>query len=248
MRLKLISCEIFRYEVNAVIENSTHSIDVEFLPKALHDLPTDEMFQHLKKSVEESDNPERYDYILLAYGLCNNGTVNLQTSQVPMVIPRVHDCIGVLMGGRDIHAAYFEKHPGCYYLSTGWMDYDGFNDTDSIQSQLSMNHSYDYFLQNYGEENATFLYEQLSSQFDNYNETTYIRTGLKEDNAFEKQAEKKACRQGWNFSTFSGTLSYIEELLSGSWDKEKFILIEPGQILKPSYNNDIFTCERNKKG
>ncbi len=38
MRLKLISCEIFYREMCAVVARSPNTVDVEFLPKGLHDI------------------------------------------------------------------------------------------------------------------------------------------------------------------------------------------------------------------
>ena len=37
MRLKLISCEVLYREMCAAISRAPHEVDVEFLPKGLHD-------------------------------------------------------------------------------------------------------------------------------------------------------------------------------------------------------------------
>jgi len=38
VRLKLISCEIFYREMCAAVARSPHLVDIEFLPKGLHDI------------------------------------------------------------------------------------------------------------------------------------------------------------------------------------------------------------------
>ena len=38
MRLKLIACKIFYRELCAVVARSIHQVDIEFLPKGLHDI------------------------------------------------------------------------------------------------------------------------------------------------------------------------------------------------------------------
>ncbi len=38
MRLKLIACEIFYRELCAAVARSVNQVDVEFLPKGLHDI------------------------------------------------------------------------------------------------------------------------------------------------------------------------------------------------------------------
>ena len=40
MRLKLISCEIFYREIEAIRKKISQTLDVEYMPKALHDIPT----------------------------------------------------------------------------------------------------------------------------------------------------------------------------------------------------------------
>ena len=42
-RFKLISCEIFTREVCAAVQASPNTIDIEFLPKGLHDIGADGM-------------------------------------------------------------------------------------------------------------------------------------------------------------------------------------------------------------
>ena len=38
MKLKLISCEVFYREMGFAISRSPHQVDIEFLPKGLHDI------------------------------------------------------------------------------------------------------------------------------------------------------------------------------------------------------------------
>ena len=40
----------------------------------------------------------------------------------PLVLPRAHDCITLLMGSRTEFERYFQDHPGVYYRSTGWVE------------------------------------------------------------------------------------------------------------------------------
>ena len=60
-----------------------------------------------------------YDAILLGYALCGRGTEGLRAGKTQLVLPRLHDCIGLLMGSHQAYMAYFEGHPGVYYRSPG---------------------------------------------------------------------------------------------------------------------------------
>jgi len=63
MRFKLISCEIFFREMSAVVARSPHFIDIEFLPKGLHDMGSSSMLTRVQEVV---DRVRDYDAILLA--------------------------------------------------------------------------------------------------------------------------------------------------------------------------------------
>jgi hypothetical protein len=76
MRTKLIACEVFFRELCHVMARASTQVDVEFLPKGLHDLPATAMRGRLQERIDAV--PEgRYDAIVLAYGLCNNGTAGM---------------------------------------------------------------------------------------------------------------------------------------------------------------------------
>lgn len=72
-RYRLIACEVMLRECALAIATSPAIVDPEFLPKGLHDIGEAGMSQRLQQAIDATD-PERYDAILLAYGLCNNGT------------------------------------------------------------------------------------------------------------------------------------------------------------------------------
>jgi len=240
MRLKLISCEIFFYEVKFLKSLLNNKLDVEFLSKGLHDIKSSDMLKQLQDAVDRNDNSNQYDYILLGYGLCNNGVSGLKSNNIPLVIPRVHDCIAVLMGSLTKYQKYFDEHPGCYYLSPGWVEFGIIDDKKSIQSQIKMNQSYEYFLNFYGEDNAQFLYEQLSAQTNHYSELTYIKTGTKKDSFYKEIAEQEALDKKWDFLIYEGSLCFLKRFLSGDWNDEEFIIINPGSELKPSYDSKVF--------
>src|ERR1017187_5097247 len=121
MRLKLIACQVLTREMNRVLPRSSHSIEVEMLTMGLHDLGAS-MLPHLQERIDAADG-NGYDAILLGYALCGRGTEGLRAGKTQLVLPRVHDCIGLLMASQRGYPAYFENHPGVYYRSPGWIEY-----------------------------------------------------------------------------------------------------------------------------
>ncbi|MDX9755520.1 MAG: DUF1638 domain-containing protein, partial [bacterium] len=190
MRYKLITCEIIYREICAVVSRSVHPIDIEFLPKRLHDIGRDRMLQTLREALDRVDE-SRYDAILLGYGLCNNGVVGLSARTIPIVIPRAHDCITFFLGNKEAYNTYFHQHPGTYYLTTGWIERGSDSPSDDgarIQNQCGMTLQYEELVRKYGEDNAKYLMEELCNLTRNYSQITYIEMGVEPDDRFEQKA------------------------------------------------------------
>ncbi len=97
MRLKLIGCEIFYREICAVVSRSPNLVDIEFMLKGLHDIGCAGMLERLQGALDRVDE-RKYEAVIFAYGLCNNGIVGLTARSIPLVIPRAHDCITLFFG------------------------------------------------------------------------------------------------------------------------------------------------------
>ena len=134
MRLKLISCEVFHREMCAVIARSPNQVDLEFLPKGLHDIGCVGMLARLQAVLDKVEE-EKYEAVLFGYGLCNNGLAGLQSRTIPLVVPRAHDCITLFLGSKERYLDYFQNHPGVYFKTTGWIER---NAVEGELSQLSI--------------------------------------------------------------------------------------------------------------
>jgi hypothetical protein len=123
MRFKLFACEIFYREITSLIADSAHRIDVEFLPQQLHVVGRVRMKERLSEFLAAvSEN--LYDAILLGYGLCSGGIAGLAANTIPLVVPRAHDCITLLLGSRKRYEDYFFANGGTYFATTGWLEQD----------------------------------------------------------------------------------------------------------------------------
>lgn len=241
MRLKLIACEILYREVCAAVARSVNQVDVEFLPKGLHDIGQAGMSQRLTETLAQVDE-SRYEAVLFGYGLCSNGVVGLGARSIPLVIPRAHDCITLFLGSKERYLDYFQAHPGVYFQTTGWLergDHLHQVNPQSIARQSGMTQTYEELVAKYGEDNAQFLYEQLCNMTRNYSQLTYIAMGIEPDDRFEVETRRRAAEQGWKYEKVAGDLTLIQTLLDGPWDERRFLVIPPGARVATSYDEQI---------
>jgi len=241
MRLKLISCEVLYREMCFAIARSPHQVDVEFLPKGLHDLGSEPMRRRLQECVDRVDD-RQFETVLMGYALCGNGLVGLCARTLPIVIPRAHDCIALLMGSRQKYQAYFDANSGVYFRSTGWLERGG-NLEQVFRDRTGVGHSLQELISRYGEDNGRYLYEQLTSYKRSYNQLTFIETGLEPDGRFEQSAREEAHSRGWRFDKVAGNLTLFEQLVSGNWADQDFLTVKPGWRVAPRYDGSILSVE-----
>ena len=247
MRYKLISCEIFYREFQYLLPRSSNSIDVEFMQKGLHDIPTEEMVSRIQAKIDEASE-QAYDAILLGYGLCNNGLVGITARSIPLVLPRSHDCIALFLGSRHRYRHYFDTHPGTFFRTTGWIERDKISDELrqlSIPSQTGMDMSFQELIEKYGEDNAQYLWETLCDTEKNYSQITFIEMGVEPDDSFEEMARKEARSRDFVFEKISGDLSLLQGLLEGEWNPEDYLIVPPHARIHPTYADETIVQARS---
>jgi hypothetical protein len=242
MRFKAIICQVFTREMEDVIRRSPHSIDVDNIPMGLHELGVG-MRPHLQERIDAADSGD-YDAILLGYALCGRGTEGLRAGKTQLVLPRVHDCIGLLMGSHQAYMSYFEKHPGVYYRSPGWIQFQtaGMRLEPAFASQkstLGEQRTLEELVAKYGEENGKYLFEQFNAFRQNYSGLTYISTGVASDDASRTKACAEAEKEGWAFDEVKGSLTLLERLVNGEWDAANFLVVPPGATIRATLGDGI---------
>jgi len=240
MRLKLIACEIIYRELCAAVAQSVNLVDVEFLPKGLHDIGQAGMSSRLSDVLANVDET-RYEAILLGYGLCSNGLVGLAARSIPLVVPRAHDCITLFLGSKERYLEYFQGHPGVYFNTSGWIErgvglLQGGQET--TQSQSALPQSYEDLVARYGEDNAHFLYEELCNMR-HYAGLTYIDMGIGPDDRFQRQSEAEAEERGWQYEKLSGDMRLLQGLLDGPWDDDRYLVVPPRKRIAASFDSDV---------
>ena len=245
MRFKLIGCEVLLRELCHLVASSPHQVDVEFLPKGLHDLGGVPMSRRIQEVIDRTD-PKVHEAVLLGYALCGNGMLGLEARTVPLVLPRAHDCIGLLMGSRQKYQQYFDANPGVYFRSPGWLE-RGENleqlTMEQSRRKSGAGHNLDELIAKYGEDNGRYLWEQFTSYEQTYRQITYITTGVERDKRFEEKAGREASERGWAFEQVQGDLGLLDRFLSGEWNSEDFLTVPVGYRTVARYDESILGIE-----
>lgn len=242
MKLKCLGCEVLARPIYSCAALSPHVVDVELLPRGLHNQPADlrARLQDLVNTIGEQD----YDAILLAYGLCGQGTAGLVAPLVPLVIPRAHDCITLFLGSRQRYNEQFENNPGTYWYTQDYMERnDGSGASLALGSgtEEQLQDVYQEYVLKYGKDNADYLMEVMGAWQKHYQRAVYIDLGLRDNAATEDQARQEAVRRGWTFERLAGDLVLIRKLLFGEW-QEDFLVLPPGQQIVMSCDESVISC------
>lgn len=223
-RTAVITCAVLETEIEHVARDLDHIACVVKLPQGLHNDPPRlrSELQELICLVEAEYSPEA---IVLGYGLCSRGTEGVRAEKARLVIPRAHDCITLLLGSKERYAEYVRLHPGTYWYSPGWNRHHlppGEERYRALKAEYS---------EKYGEDNADYLMETEQSWFRSYDRATYVDMGVGATDADVSFTKGCAAWLGWSFDHQRGSPELLQALLTGEWDGERFLVLEPGESL-----------------
>jgi N-methylhydantoinase A/oxoprolinase/acetone carboxylase beta subunit len=245
MYLALVGCSIFKNEIKFLEPAITSEIDYYWLPQRLHNRPL-ELRRLMQAEIDDIDlSSNEYDAIVLLYGLCSKGTVGVYSRKYRLVVPRVQDCIAVLLGSNRRYSEHFKEKPGTYWFTRGWIE-TGF----APGKRTRYKGVYDPYKEKYREyrkrfdrEMSQFLINEWDQRWmQNYTTLAFIDWGMEGDGRFRNQAEENARNMGLEFENIPGDPSLVTDLLNGNWKTDTFLIVEPGQKLLPTYHEDVFTC------
>lgn len=212
MNIKIIACEVIKEELLSI--NPIHNTEFHFIPMGFHLYPQ-KLYAEMQQILAASSGYER---VVLAFGLCGGASKNLRAPGTILSIPRVHDCIPVLLGSAEIFKQHQSVEKGTFYLSCGW-----FKSDKNILSEHKR------LIEKYGEERARKVTAKIYS---NYRRVLYIRTGHPEDRCCYGKSEEAARLLNLDFQTTMGQRGYIERIVNGPWNETEFINVQPGGILE----------------
>jgi len=248
MRFKFLTCEVFARQAYAIAATAPAVIDIELVDKGLHDTP-DILRRALQERLDALPD-DRYDAILLGYGLCSNATAGIRCQKAKMVIPRTHDCIAVSLGSRERYDHEFREHPGTFWYTPDYIERGGSDGAISLGSgdDQNMPQVYAEYVEKYGRDNADYLMEALGAWRENYERAVYVDALEVGAPDYRPQVREHAQRRDWDFVEMAGSLVMLRDLLLGNWDAERFLQIEPGQTLAATHAPNVMAIAGAEDG
>lgn len=222
--------------------NTPHVIDIEFTPIASHDHPQT-LRTLLQEKIDAAGSSGRgYDAVLLCLGLCGNATLGLVSRDTQIVVPRGHDCATILLGSKKLFKKHFESMPSQPYTSRGHMEHDCVCDVRSLWTKDALTQMAEY-TKLYGEDNAAAIFDVMNPHVKNglrgaHDKVVYIDIAETASNECIAAAQDKAAKDNAEFVKLKGSIGLIQNLMSGNWYPEDFLVVKPGKSIAAEYDWD----------
>jgi hypothetical protein len=228
----ILSCQVLEDLLVRLLPEEM-ALGVIYMDYGLHRVPN-KMTWTLQDALNSIQEPS---LVVLGYGLCGNGLRGLKAGEHTLLVPRVDDCIALLLGSRRAYIRQFEAVPGTYYLSKGWLE--------SGSHPLL---EYQEYVPKYGAKEAMWIMDQ---QYQHYERLVLVAHTEADLDAYRPQAQEVArfCER-WNmrYEEILGSDRYVRrlvELLSDVAEKgigglngagDDFLVIPPGgEILQEQF-------------
>lgn len=224
-KLAVVACAVLEPELKQFSAGMDHLVHVDVLEQGLHNEP-DRLRDEVRAAVHRAEDMPAVEAVALLYGLCSRGTEGIASRRVPLVVPRAHDCITLLLGSKEHYAEYVAAHPGTYWYSPGWIA------TDTQPGRDRYDRLYAEYLEKYGEDNAEYLMEMEQGWMREYDRAAYVDLGVGDTEADLAYTRDCAEYLNWRFDHLKGQAGLLMDLLCGHWDAERFLVLQPGETLR----------------
>ena len=229
LRIAAVACGVLALDLRQAARELGIDPYFELLPGGLHNHP-EELRRKLQEAIDTLSGKGRYDRIVIGYGICGRGTVGLHAREIPLAIPRVHDCIALFLGSDAAYRRESKRFPGTYHVSAGWYE----EHVEPLAQQRPYIYMgdrrvyYDDLVAECGEDQAKKTFAFFSSWKQHYQRAAFIDTGVGRPEVYAAYAREMAERNGWRFERIKGDSSLLVALLTANQTSEAILVVPPG--------------------
>ena len=227
MKTIIIACRTLEDEIELAKKNTGVTYPVTYIESGLHERPK-KLAEAIREVFAEADakqaaaskrgknakpQPLR---VLMALGQCGNSMTGLTAGNFELIMPKVDDCLSLLIGSNKEKAA-LNLRDKAFFLTMGWL-----RGESTIMSQ------YRQSVEKYGEDTALAIMEMM---YEHYETLGLIDTGAAPIDRLQEETKEIAELLGLKRKVYPGTIKYIEDLLTGPWPEDRFIIKKPGEAI-----------------
>lgn len=212
MKVKILCCRTLEPEVRLAMARCGSAAELIVLQENNHDVP-----RKLRENIQaQLDKMVDADRVLMAFTTCGGAMAGLKTGDFELVIPRVDDCLSLLMGSMERRRDVLEGGFGMF-VTESWLNHE-----KGIEAELER------ICRTYPPERAQRVIRAMYGNFDSLN---VIDTGAYDLNTILPRTQKLAERLHLKHRIAAGTTAFLEALLQGPYDPARFIVIPPRNIV-----------------
>ncbi len=205
---KLLACNALAHALSAMTEES---VEVTVLDIGLHVAP-DRLRARILAEIAELE--EEGTDIILGYGLCGRSLEGVVSAKSRLILPRVDDCVGALLGSRERHRQVLGRCPGCYFLAPHWLDTELNIFTEIMKGMERIP--------------AARRHQIVKAALKHY-DTLAILVSEKPAPGEVRRCETHAREFGLQLIELAADLTLLHRLVNGPWTEADFILAAPGE-------------------
>lgn len=212
----ILACQVMESMLERLLPEGLAD-QITYFDYGLHRLPN-KMTWTLQDAIDSIEQPS---LVVLGYGLCGNGLNGIKAGKHTLLIPRVDDCIALLLGSHEAYIREFEAVPGTYYLSKGWLE--------SGSHPLK---EFEEYTKKYGPDDAAWI---MDEQYQHYERLAFVAHNQEDLEQYRPQAREVArfCeRWGFRYEEILGSDAYVRRLIevAAALDKAdgNFVVVPPG--------------------
>lgn len=248
-RIAVVACGVLSIDLRQTARELQLEPHFEFLPGGLHNNPG-ELRRQVQQAVDKLSREGSFERIIIGYGICGRGTVDVQAREVPLAIARVHDCIALFLGSDASYRREFKRFPGTYYISAGWYE----ENTEPLTQKRPYVYMgdrrvyYEELVRQFGEEQARSTFDFFSSWKKNYQRAAFIDTGVGRPEVYANHTRKMAQSNGWRYERLDGDRSLLKELLTTRETTDNVLVIPPGYYtMFDAWQRGLISCPAGEK-
>lgn len=204
---KLIACRALAHILEPLLPPG---LPLTIMDIGLH-LHPDGLRQKLNETVAQVE--EEGGRVILGYGLCGRALEGVCSAKSTLVLPKVDDCVGMLLGSRQRHRLVLGQHAGCYFLEPTWLDTE-MNIFEQMKKQM--------------ERIPPNRRESIIRMALKHYDTLALLRGQGGDPVAAQRCLDLAGQNGLRFMELDTDLGLVHRLLEGPWDSEDFVVAPPG--------------------